>query len=165
MSREARASLCMNLILVCRANVYRSPMAEAVLRARLRDTPAEKIRSAGLAPAAGLPRDERTQRVLAERGYPPVPSQFAQMLNEPMLHWADLVLVMEAQQRHALLRRFPAAAGKVWRLGHWLDCEIPDPHGSGLQPLRDTLLLIERCVDRWLSHPSFTSTKSDPPLS
>lgn len=58
-------------------------MAEAVLRARLHATP-----------AAGLARDERTQRVLAERGYPPVPSPFAQMLHERMLHWADLVLVI-----------------------------------------------------------------------
>jgi len=157
--------LSVKLILVCKANVYRSPMAETVLRARLHDACAERIRSAGLAASAGMARDERVQLALAERGYPPPPTQCAQRLTEPMLHWADLVLVMEAQQRRALLHRYPAAAGKVWRFGHWLDCEVPDPHGGGLQMLRDTLRLIESCIDRWLPHLSFHSTKSETLLS
>ncbi|MFC0696675.1 hypothetical protein [Paraburkholderia humisilvae] len=140
----------MNLLLICHANVCRSRMAECVFRQVLFNAEGERVLSAGLAAVSGKPVHELVKTVLLERGYT-IPSELSSVrLIAPMLAWADLVLVMETAQRREIVRRHPTMAGKVWTLGHWLDCEIHDPVCGDKARFDATLTLIERSARSWL---------------
>ncbi len=152
----------LRLAVCCRINLVRSPMAEAVLLARLGATGEVQVRSAGLEAITGLERPRGVLDVLEAAGYPPPPSAFSRRLDAQLLQWADLVLVMEASQRQTLLRLAPAAAAKVWRLGHWQATEVADPDGLAPQALAATLRTIETCVGSWLPHLQSPLHQSDP---
>ncbi|WP_244745629.1 low molecular weight phosphotyrosine protein phosphatase [Paraburkholderia terricola] len=140
----------LNLLLICYANVCRSPMAECVFREALSDASGASIQSAGLEALSGVPIHPIAQKVLTAKGYP-VPADSSSMrLTSPMLHWANLVLVMEMSQRREVLRRYPFAAGKVWTLGHWLGREVHDPVGGDEALFDESLTLIERSANSWL---------------
>jgi protein-tyrosine phosphatase len=108
------------------------------------------VLSAGLAAVSGVPIHELAKKVLLERGYLIPLESSATRLVEPMLTWAEVVLVMEKAQREEVVRRFPVAIGKVWMLGHWVGREIHDPVQGDKAMFDDTLTLIERCVSSWL---------------
>lgn len=153
----------LRLLLVCRANLCRSPMAEAVFGAQPRHAATLQLRSAGLAAATGLARPASVLALLDARGYRLPADGHARRLDAATLRWADLVLVMESAQRLALLRRHPEAAGKVWRIGHWRSLDIADPAGQPAPRLAATLDAIEACAASWPSHFSFHCNESTPP--
>jgi protein-tyrosine phosphatase len=78
----------LRLLVVCTANVCRSVMAGASMRARFPDTLA--VRTAGLL-ATGAPADPLAVSALAERGLTEVPRP-SQRLERDHVHAADLVL-------------------------------------------------------------------------
>jgi len=99
-SRYARA---IEILVVCTANICRSPMAEALLRTRIaeRELPAVVV-SAGLL-EGGRERPAQVNAVLAKRGIS-LPDQLSRQLLRGDLQHADLVLVMErAHVRHSVL--------------------------------------------------------------
>jgi protein-tyrosine phosphatase len=140
----------LNLLLICHANVCRSRIAECVFRHALSDVSAPSVQSAGLEALSGVPIHPIARKVLTAKGYA-IPAESSSMrLTTPMLHWADLVLVMETAQRHEVVRRYPFAAGKVWTLGHWLGREVHDPVGGSEALFDASLALIEHSASSWL---------------
>jgi protein-tyrosine phosphatase len=139
----------LNLLLICHANVCRSPMAESIFRDRLLDHKKTMIHSAGIAAMSGSPIHPIARKILASRAYPIREDASAVRLTAPMLNWADLALVMDGSQRRELVRRHPSAAGKVWLLGHWLARDVPDPVDGDDAVFNATLDLIEASVTTW----------------
>jgi protein-tyrosine phosphatase len=125
-------------------------MAEALLvhalGARRRNA---DVRSAGLDALVGHPADEAVQRLMLRRGID-VSSHRAAQVSRDMLHWADLVLVMEETHRAELRLMQPSVAGKVFLLGHWISTEIPDPYLKAESVFEETLALIDRAVASWV---------------
>lgn len=148
----------LKLLVVCHANVCRSPMAESVFRHVLDDVIEAEVESAGLAALSGVPMHPLACEVLDARGYGRRGDTNAMRLVKPMLDWADLVLTMESGQRLEIIRRFPLAALNVWTLGHWMDREIDDPVGGDLARFESALNLIELCARSWL--PALTQQPS-----
>ncbi|WP_114809128.1 low molecular weight phosphotyrosine protein phosphatase [Paraburkholderia kururiensis] len=140
----------LKLLLVCHANVCRSPMAERVFRHVLNDVMEAEVSSAGLAAMSGSPIHPLAREVLGARGYDRPGDTNAMRLVKPMLDWADVVLTMESGQRLEIIRRFPLAALNVWTLGHWIDREIDDPVGGDRARFESSLDLIEQCARSWL---------------
>ncbi|MBK1633626.1 hypothetical protein CKO31_23345 [Thiohalocapsa halophila] len=137
------------ILLLCTANICRSPMAEAVFhRATGGQRRAPEIRSAGVHALVGHPVAEDAQQVLEGRGLD-MSEHRATQLTPEMLAWADLVLIMEEAQRSAVRAIGSAYVGKVMRLGHWADSEITDPYLQGLDACEQTLQLIEASVAGW----------------
>lgn len=106
------------------------------------------VRSAGLAALIGHRADQDAQTVLRRRGLN-LSEHRAVQVNRDMLHWANLVLVMEDVHRTELRGRDPDSAGKVLLLGHWIEAQIPDPFRCGLVVFEQTMDLIERAVASW----------------
>ena len=52
----------------------------------------------------------------------------ARQLDQALLREADLVLAMSVEQVQAIERQWPFAKGKVFRLGHWSQQDVPDPY-------------------------------------
>jgi len=139
----------LNLLLICHANVCRSPMAESIFRNRFLDHQKVVIQSAGIAAMSGSPIHPIARRILVSRAYPIREHASAVRLTAPMLNWADLALVMDGSQRRELVRRNSFAAGKVWLLGHWLGRDVPDPVDGDDAVFNATLDLIEASVTTW----------------
>lgn len=118
-------------LFVCSGNTCRSPMAEAIARAELAARFGARVPvrvlSAGLAVRPGEPMTSAAAVALREIGAPPGRHR-ARPLTPDLVERAEAVFCMTAEQREAVLRLVPEAAGKVWCLDPGGD--IPDPLGS-----------------------------------
>ena len=142
-----------NVLIVCHANVCRSPAAEQLFRAGLYErAPSRKgsFHSAGLRAREGADMDPVMQRLLAERGVA-VGKHRSRRLTSRLVRDADLVLVTEHHQVSAVERIEPTARGKVYALGNLENSDVSDPHGLDEDRYRDSIELMDRLVKGWLS--------------
>jgi protein-tyrosine-phosphatase len=145
----------MRILVVCTANRCRSPVAEVLLwRALVLEGVTAVVRSAGFL-EPGLPVDETTRQVMAERGIDLSGHRSTQVSAE-LLAWADLVLTMERRHVRELVvlagRDLPVATfvgygngatpGTVL-VGDGGDDEVPDPIGRPAAFHRQTVRRIE----------------------
>lgn len=144
------------VLIVCHANVCRSPAAEMLFRAhagKLAGQDARRsieFRSAGLFAKEGGNIDPTMYRLLAERDVDPS-GHSARRLDESMARAAELILVPERQQIAAIEQMAPHTRGKVHLLGKWEDSEVADPYGGHEVAYRESFGLIERLVQGWLN--------------
>lgn len=135
------------ILVVCTANVCRSPMAEAVLASAL---PESRVISAGLrVPPWASDMDPVAREVLAEQGYPTERRHVPRALAQEDVREVDLVLVMEHWQREDIFRRTPFARGRVFLLGHWCGGEVDDPYGRGHAAVAYALDQIQMAGMAW----------------
>jgi len=125
-----------NILIICTANICRSPVAAALLCDRLRRQGLMdwSVRSAGT--WAMEPRGASRYSVeVARRQGLDLSRHRATMVDEPHLAGADLVLTMEVGHAEALRAEFPQQAHKVYMLaemvGHFYN--IPDPYGGSYE--------------------------------
>lgn len=140
------------LLVVCTGNICRSPVAAALLRARL---PSLAIESAGLGALVGQ-GIEPTARELAEKQGLDVGSHRARQVTQEMIQWADLVLVMSEKQRLAIAEIHPASMGKVFLLGQWSGengtaKEIPDPYRKSREVFEYVHRQLVQAAEAWQS--------------
>lgn len=122
------------LLVVCTGNICRSPMAAALLRARLeRDEERRdwRVISAGTWASAGRPASAYAIAEMTDRGID-IRGHRSRAVTERMMDQADLVLVMTDSHVEALSAAFRDQAHKVHKLsqmgggGH----DISDPYGG-----------------------------------
>ena len=135
-----------SLLVVCEGNICRSPMAQGVFAAAL---PQVQVASAGLSALSGVAADETAVRLLKGRGIDITAHRAVQVTRERCLQ-ADLVLVMTSEQRKRLETMYPAACGRVFRLGEYGKRDIPDPYRQTEHSFRQCLKLIEESAREWL---------------
>jgi len=136
------------ILFVCTGNTCRSPMAEALFRAKTQGEGFE-VRSAGVAAYDGQPASIHAIQVLQERG---IDSEHTSTrLNGELLAWSDLILTMTASHKQAIQTYFPEAREKVYTLREFIGVEgyedIADPYGGSLEDYRRCAVEIEELVD------------------
>lgn len=117
-------------MMVCRGNVCRSPMAEALLRQALPD---RIVSSTGIEASDGAPADGLAMDVCAAAGIDIVAHR-ARQLTLARLDAADLVLVMTRAQRTMVQMMYPQVSGRVFQLGDRSGLDVADPVG-GARPM------------------------------
>lgn len=135
------------ILVLCVGNICRSPMAEGLLRHALRD---HDVFSAGLGALAGRPADPYGVALMREYGID-ITRHRSRQLEGWMVGAADLVLVMDAEQKRYLEKRYPTCRGRAFRLGEHGGYDIADPHRLGANAFHDAAELIQRGVEAWAS--------------
>ncbi len=139
-----------SVLFVCTANMCRSPMAEGLLKAQLRERlDGWRIESAGVAAYDGSPASQKTVQLLAEKGID-LSHHRARQLDRYLMEQFALVLVMEHRHKAILQSQYPEVASKVFLLSEMIgdQSEIDDPVGGTLEDYRETALQIEMILQK-----------------
>jgi protein-tyrosine phosphatase len=138
-------------LLVCTANVCRSPMAEALWRAAAADRAiAAPVASAGLDADPGRAADPFGSALLAERGLD-LGTHRASRFRADLALDCELILVMEPEHMRRIKTLAPVLAGRVHLLGRWGAGPIRDPFGAHRAVYETCLLHLENSVHAWLN--------------
>lgn len=140
-----------HLLMVCTANMCRSPMAEGLARdyaaRRGRDI---EVRSAAVEAFSGHPAHRHSIWAMEEIGVD-IRGHVGQQVTEELMAWADHVLVMELRHASALRDRFGDYADKVVLIGPFGGLmEIADPLGFWKSPYRTCRDQLRRCVENFI---------------
>ncbi|WP_431101355.1 low molecular weight protein-tyrosine-phosphatase [Roseateles noduli] len=145
------------LLLVCAANLCRSPMAEAVLRLRAAELGLTEVHSAGVfASSRAHAVDKRALAVLEQRGYGMDRRWRSRKVKPEDFDRYDLILAMDRQVLRGLQAMRPPAAQAQLGLflagmtGLGLD-EVPDPYYGAASGFVQVLDLIEARAHTWPS--------------
>jgi len=133
------------ILILCIGNICRSPMAEGLMKRAL---PGYEVTSAGLGALVGHPADSHAVALMLEQDID-ITAHRARQLESGMIAAADLVLVMDTEQKDHVVMQFPLYRGKTFRLGEAGQYDIADPYRQGLGTFREAAGLVEQGVDAW----------------
>lgn len=140
------------ILVVCTANLCRSPMVTGILNARLTVQGLDqqvRVSSAGLYAAVGEPASAESVALLAEQGID-IGAHRAQQVDERRLHQADLILVMEERHRQQIFYYAPEVLHKVILLSELVHehVDLKDPYNQPRSVYQATLARITDLLER-----------------
>ncbi len=141
----------MKLLVVCTANICRSPMAAAAMKHLLheRDLHAE-VSSAGVHALPDQPAHPQSIATVARAGLGDLTNHRSREVSRLLLDRTDLVFCMEERQRTALVALSPQAAGRIRLLGYWRGIEISDPVNGTEEGFEECLETMNDCAAQWI---------------
>lgn len=139
------------ILVVCVGNICRSPMAEYLLRHKLKSDKVT-VESAGIGALVGKPADPTTLAILAEQGID-AGEHRARQVTEQMLGQTDLILAMELKHLQRLHSMAPQIRGRAFLLGKWeQDKPVPDPYRQQRPAFEHAFKLIDHATTSWLKY-------------
>ena len=131
------------IVFVCTGNTCRSPMAEVILKNKIKLAGVNgiKVTSAGLCAHEGKPMNEFSKIALKELGYRTRGFK-SKPLSEELIKKADIIICITDEHK-ACLRGFPnvVTIDEITGLGN-----VPDPYGQGLSAyIKASHALEEAC--------------------
>jgi protein-tyrosine phosphatase len=133
------------VLIVCTANVCRSPVAQVLLANRM---PHVAIASAGLHASHGRGADALGVQLMARRGLD-LTRHAATPLAEQQVRDARLILTMTREQRATLIDAWPHAQGKAYRLGEAGGFDVVDPYRRDPFIFELAIAQIEQGLAEW----------------
>jgi protein-tyrosine phosphatase len=135
---------------VCMGNICRSPLAEKVLRARLRERGFGdvEITSAGLQAVVGSGMDELPKAIAERAGADS--AHVAKPVSAELLRASSLILTMTREQRAEIAQEYPFALKRTFTLVEFtrilteLEGDVPRPSRSAGRTLFDAVVDASR---------------------
>ena len=133
--------------MVCTGNVCRSPVAAAMLAARLGDPLV--VESAGVGAVVGHRATAEAAQTAVARKLD-ISAHRARQLEVALARAFDLLLVMEIRHRTSVSRHVPQVRGRTILFGHWRDeVEIADPIGQPMSTYERVAATMVLCAGDW----------------
>ncbi len=143
-----------NILVVCTANICRSPVGESVIRDRLHLQGLNdwKVASAGTWATSGQSASDYSIEVLAEQGLD-ITNHRSQLVNRNLLEWADLILCLELGHMEALRTEFPDLANKIYTLSEMSGpgYSVYDPYGEPRPAYEAMVTEVTKLVENGLN--------------
>lgn len=135
-----------SVLFICSGNTCRSPMAEALLAARL---PELNVSSAGLSTVPGLPASIGAIDAMDAYGLN-LDYHRSRQVSSYLLADADLVLCMGQSHKQVIVQALPELADKVFTLGEYAGDEqdIADPFGGDAEEYAACAAQIDALVEK-----------------
>ena len=144
-----------NVLIVCTANICRSPVVEALLRDRLNNRGLVDWKVVSVGTWAIYPRGASQYSIDVIRDWEnlDISQHRARMVTQEDLAQSDLILTMEQGHAEALRIEFPAYAEKIYLLSQMVDdgqFNIADPYGLTRPYYEKMVAEVRRLVDEGL---------------
>lgn len=138
------------VLVLCLGNICRSPIGEVLLKKMAKDRALTlEVDSAGLTAMVGDGANPFSQKLMAERGLD-LKSHRAKQVTAKLVKNADLILVMDDEQRQQLEQMFHDACGKTFRIGHHSHFDVPDPYQRPRAVFEECAVQIEQGLRDWV---------------
>jgi protein-tyrosine-phosphatase len=139
-----------NILIVCTANICRSPMGQAILQKLVLERPDAdqwKIESAGTWAMSGSSAAIYSKVVMEQMGLD-INAHRSQAINLKMIQNFDLILTMEDEQKRWLKAQYRDFADRIYLLSEMIDQyrDIPDPIGGEMTDYQETAQLLEHIL-------------------
>lgn len=135
------------ILVVCLGNICRSPLGERLLRAGL---PAVNVSSAGLTAMVGHGADADAAEAAAKLGID-LGGHVSRQFTADIGRGADLILVMDAEQRRSIGSHHPELSGKTLLFDQWIGARgVPDPYRRGKAVHAEVARLLQMAADEWI---------------
>lgn len=139
------------VLIVCTANVCRSPAAQRFLQRSLLPYGAV-VESAGTMAIDGNAADETISRLMLERGYDDIQQHRSRTLMPSHTHKYHLILCMEKEHLARVQSLNPSVLGRSKLMGHWDgQSEVDDPVGRSVSTYEKSLDKMEILAQQWAS--------------
>jgi len=139
----------MKILLICTANICRSPVAKIFLERQLNNFEVQ-IHSAGNFAPFGSRVDPIVEKIMTKMGHHNISKHLSKPLREVDILDHQLILCMQKEHILNILQLNPTAAGKIFLLGHWSDkSEVDDPTNGTIQEYSDSITLINLYCYQW----------------
>lgn len=138
----------MRILIICTANICRSPMAEHLFKAVFKNCQVT-VDSAGIHGQYGLSADGVIKKMLVAQGLDSIRHHQSKPLTSSMSGQYDLYLCMENHHLDALQKMIPSVTGRAYLYGYWENEEILDPHARSEEHYLLALQKITKATQDW----------------
>jgi protein-tyrosine phosphatase len=138
----------LSILVVCTANICRSPLGAAILARKL-PAGSARVTSAGVRALSGNRADPVIVQLAAEHGYGDLTGHRSQPLLAGTLNSIDLVLCMESAHRDRLLKSSPTMTGRIRLFVDQPPADVADPVGRLPEEYLACLKVLEAAAEAW----------------
>ena len=147
------------IVVVCKANITRSAYIHGYMDNYLKEHmpyARKKVRilSAGVRARKGGSASQVVKHVAKLNGFD-LKSHYSYPVTKKLVKKADVILVMEKHHKNIILKKFPQAQEKTFRMMEYLwngeknkVCDIEDPTGQSLEDYKEFMNIAHAEVDR-----------------
>jgi protein-tyrosine phosphatase len=136
-----------NILVICYGNIYRSPLAEFLLKSRCSSNK-YTIKSVGFHKKDNRPCETEYLKILQKHGYD-LSEHRSSIIQKSDTSWADIIIIMDRYNWDLLTRLDPDCENKIIWIGAFSinkSIEVSDPYGKDYMFTESVIARIQESI-------------------